>query len=313
MYVEKSGLGPTDGARVHVHTDGEVEVITGGASVGQGFETVIAQVCAQTLGTDYRRVRVVHGRTDRIEYGIGAHATRATVMTANATAIAAARVRSKALDMAAQLLQVDAAALTIVDGNVVRAAQGGPDISLGDLAHHLRPVSQTRGDRDPGLAADGWFNTAHMTYPYGVQIAVVTIDPGTGAVRVEKMLVAFDVGRAINPMLVRGQLVGGYAQGLGGALFEEFQYDDRGQPLSVTFADYLIPTAHEIPDVDVMIVEDAPSNNPLGIKGAGEGGIAGAGAVLASAVDDALGGGGLITRLPITPQFLKAMIDRQRG
>src|SRR6185312_6188042 len=150
MYVEKSGLGPTDGARVNVHANGEVEVITGGASVGQGFETVIAQVCAETLGVDYRRVRVIHGRTDRIEYGIGAHATRATVMTANATAVAAAKVRAKALDMAAQLLQVDAAALTIVDGNVVRAVQGGPSISLGDLAHHLRPTSQTRGERDPG-------------------------------------------------------------------------------------------------------------------------------------------------------------------
>jgi len=151
-----------------------------------------------------------------------------------------------------------------------------------------------------------------MTYPYGVQIAQVRIDPGTGAVAVEKMLIAFDVGRAINPMLVRGQLVGGFAQGLGGALFEEFQYDDRGQPLSVTFADYLMPTAHDVPAVDVLITEDAPSTcNPLGIKGAGEGGIAGVGAVIASAVDDALGGRGLITKLPITPQTIKAIIDGQ--
>jgi carbon-monoxide dehydrogenase large subunit/6-hydroxypseudooxynicotine dehydrogenase subunit gamma len=314
MYVEKSGLGPTDGARVNVHADGEVEVITGGASVGQGFETVIAQVCAQTLGVDYRRVRVIHGRTDRIEYGIGAHATRATVMTANATAVAAAKVRAKALDMAAQLLQADAAQLTIVNGQVVRADGGGATVDLGALAHHLRPVSPTRGGRDPGLAADGWFTTKHMTYPYGVQIAAVKLDPGTGAVKIEKMLIAFDVGRAINPMLVRGQLVGGFAQGLGGALFEEFQYDDRGQPLSVTFADYLIPTAHEIPAVDVMIAEDAPSTcNPLGIKGAGEGGVAAVGAVIASAVDDALGGKGLITQIPITPQMVKAIIDQQSG
>jgi CO/xanthine dehydrogenase Mo-binding subunit len=109
MYVEKSGLGPIDGVRVHVHASGEVEVITGGASVGQGFETVVAQVCAETLGTDYRNVRVVHGRTDRIEYGIGAHATRATVMTTNATAVAADKVKAKALDMAAQLLQSEGA------------------------------------------------------------------------------------------------------------------------------------------------------------------------------------------------------------
>jgi aerobic carbon-monoxide dehydrogenase large subunit len=310
MFVEKSGLGPTDGARINVHTNGQVEVITGGASVGQGFETVIAQVCAETLGIDYRQVRVVHGRTDRIEHGLGAHATRATVMTANATAVAADKVRAKALDMAAQLLQEDTSTLTIANGNVVRTDGVGASISLGDLAHHLSPASSTRGDRDPGLAAEGWFTAAHMTYPYGVHIAMVKIDSGTGAVHIEKMIIAFDVGRAINPTLVRGQLVGGFAQGLGGALFEEFHYDDSGQPLSVTFADYLIPTANEVPEVDVLLAQDARSKfNPLGIKGAGEGGVAAVGAVIASAVDDALGGKGLISRLPITPRVIKAIID----
>jgi len=311
MYVEKSGLGPVDGVRINVDATGTVEVITGGASIGQGFETVIAQVCAETLGVDYRRIRVVHGRTDRIEYGIGAHATRATVMTANATHVAAGKVKAKALDMAAQLLQTEAARLDIVDGEVrLRDGAGGPSLSLGEIAQHLRPVSPTRGERDPGLAAEGWFTTKHMTYPYGVQVAVVKIDDGTGAVLIEKMMIAFDVGRAINPALVRGQLVGGFAQGLGGALFEEFQYDERGQPLSVTFADYLLPTVKDVPEIDILIAEDAPSAcNPLGIKGAGEGGIAGAGAVIASAIDDALGGKGLITRLPVTPQRLKALID----
>ena len=310
MYVEKSGLGPTDGVRIHVHPGGDVEVVTGGASVGQGFETVMAQVCADGLGVNYRDVRVVHGRTDRIEYGIGAHATRATVMTANATAVAAANVRTKALDMAAQLLQTDASALTIREGHIVRSDGTGVAMTLSDIVHHLRPASGTRGSREPGLCADGWFTTAHMTYPYGVQLALVKLDPGTGAVQIEKLLIAFDIGCAINPALVRGQLVGGFAQGLGGALFEEFQYDDRGQPLCVTFADYLIPTAYEMPQVDVLITEDAPSEcNPLGIKGAGEGGIAAGGAVIASAVDDALGGNGDITKLPITPRTVKSLLD----
>jgi CO/xanthine dehydrogenase Mo-binding subunit len=160
------------------------------------------------------------------------------------------------------------------------------------------------------LAAEGWFETKHMTYPYGVQLAQVKIDVGTGRIHIEKMLIAFDVGRAINPMLVRGQLVGGFAQGLGGALLEEFQYDERGQPLSVTFADYLLPTVHDIPEVDVLVTEDAPSTcNPLGIKGAGEGGVAAVGAVIASAVDDALGDKGLITQLPITPQAIVALME----
>jgi carbon-monoxide dehydrogenase large subunit/6-hydroxypseudooxynicotine dehydrogenase subunit gamma len=310
MYVEKSGLGPSDGARVSVDSGGAVEVVTGGASVGQGFETVMAQVCAQTLGVDYRRVRVVHGRTDRIEYGIGAHASRATVMTANAVAVAAGKVRAKALDFASQLLQTDVRHLDIADGQVVRVDGAGPSIGMASLAEHLRPASSTRGGREPGLSAEGWFETAHQTYPYGVQIAVVTIDASTGGVTVEKMLIAYDCGRAINPMLVEGQLVGGFAQGLGGALFEEFQYDDRGQPLSVTFADYLLPTAREIPHIDVLLTEDAPSClNPLGIKGAGEGGIAGVGAVIASAVEDAIGTPGVITELPITPQRLKRILD----
>jgi carbon-monoxide dehydrogenase large subunit len=311
MYVEKSGLGPIDGVRIHVHDSGDVEVITGGASVGQGFETVVAQICADKLGVDYRKVRVIHGQTDRVDYGIGAHATRATVMTGNATAIAAEKVRAKALDMASQLLQADPGHLAIVDGKIVRSE--APDeslMTLGEIANHLRPTSKTRGERDPGLGAEGWFNAAHMTYPYGVQIALVTIDRGTGGVTIEKMLIAFDVGRAVNPVLVRGQIVGGFAQGLGGAMFEEFQYDERGQPLSVTFADYLMPTAHEIPKVDVLITEDAPSTtNPLGIKGAGEGGIAGVGAAIASAVDDALGDIATVTSLPIKPQWLKAAID----
>jgi carbon-monoxide dehydrogenase large subunit/6-hydroxypseudooxynicotine dehydrogenase subunit gamma len=313
MFVEKSGLGPTDGARVNVDTNGGVEVVTGGASVGQGFETVMAQVCAETLGVDYRRVRVVHGRTDRIEFGIGAHASRATVMTANAVAVAAAKVRAKALDLAAQLLQTEARRLDIVDGEVVRTeVAGGPSISLASLAHHLRPASPTRGGRDPGLTAEGWFDTAHQTYPYGVQVALVTIDADTGAVVVEKMLIAYDCGRAINPMLVHGQLVGGFVQGLGGALFEEFQYDERGQPLSVTFADYLLPTARDVPDVDVLLTEDAKSRwNPLGIKGAGEGGIAAVGAVIASAVEDAIQVPGAITELPITPQRLKRILDER--
>jgi aerobic carbon-monoxide dehydrogenase large subunit len=311
MYVEKSGLGPSDGARIHVHSSGDVEVITGGASVGQGFETVIAQVCSERLGVDYRKVRVVHGRTDRFEYGVGAHAARATVMTANAVAVAADKVRAIALDMAAQLLQTDPAGLMIVGGSIVRPpALDDPLIGLGDIANQLRPNSPSRGARSPGLSAEGWFDVSRMTYPYGVQIAVVAIDRGTGAVRIERMLIAYDIGRAINPMLVRGQLVGGLVQGLGGALLEEFQYDDSGQPLSVTFADYLLPTVRDMPPIDVLLTEDAPSpSNQLGIKGAGEGGIAGVGAVIASAVDDALGDIATITQLPIRPQLLKTLID----
>ena len=141
-------------------------------------------------------------------------------------------------------------------------------------------------------------------------MAVVRVDRETGHVKVEKFFLAYDIGRAVNPMLVEGQLAGGFAQGLGGALYEEFVYDDQGQPQSVTFADYLMPTLAEIPDLDMLVTEDAPSaRNPRGIKGAGEAGITGVGAAIAAAIDDAIGRPGAITRLPVTPERMKRILD----
>jgi aerobic carbon-monoxide dehydrogenase large subunit len=313
MFVEKSGLGPSDGVKVTVEANGNVEVVTGGASLGQGFETVMAQICAETLGVDYRRITVVHGQTNRIAHGIGAHATRATVMTGSATHVAALKVRALALEVAAQFLQATSEELTIVDGRVIRSGMpAGPSLDLGEIARKLAPGSRLLNGNEPGLAAEGWFHTEHMTYPYGVHVAVVAIDRGTGRVAVEKYLIAYDVGRAVNPMLVEGQLVGGLAQGLGGALSEEFRYDARGEPLSVTLADYLVPALRDVPTVDVLLTQDAPSpRNPLGLKGAGEGGVNAVGAAIASAIDDALGQPGAVVALPVTPARVKSLLDRQ--
>jgi aerobic carbon-monoxide dehydrogenase large subunit len=314
MFVEKSGLGPTDGVKISIDTSGMVDVLTGGASLGQGFETVMAQVAADALGVDYRRCRVTHGQTDRIPFGIGAHASRATVMTASATHVAALNVRRKALAFAAELLQASPEALDIVAGEVVRKdgkmdGKSGPSISLAAIAQNLSPTSKARGDRDPGLTAEGWFTTAHQVYPYGSHVAVVRIDPETGGVAIERYWIAYDIGRAINPALVHGQIVGGYAQGLGGALFEEFTYSERGDPLAVTFADYLLPALHEVRAPDVLLEQDYTSPlNPLGIKGAGESGITAVGATIASAIDDAIGIPGAVRELPVTPQRLKRLL-----
>jgi carbon-monoxide dehydrogenase large subunit/6-hydroxypseudooxynicotine dehydrogenase subunit gamma len=312
IFVEKGGLGPLDGTRVTVDAGGSVELVTGGSAVGQGFATAMAQICAETLGVDYRRVRVVAGQTDRIQYGIGAHASRASVMTGSATHAAALKVRAKALEMAAALLQAAPDDLDIVDGAVVhRDRRLGPSIGLGDIARHLAPDSPTLGERDPGLSAEGWFRADHMTYPFGVQIGVVRVDGETGQAVVERFLLGYDIGRSINPMLVEGQLVGGFAQGLGGALYEEFCYDARGEPLSVTLADYLLPTAEATPCVEVLVTEDAPSPlNPLGIKSVGEGGINGVGAVIAAAIDEAIGLPLGVTRLPATPQRIKGLVRK---
>jgi CO/xanthine dehydrogenase Mo-binding subunit len=289
-----------------------VEVISGAASVGQGMETVIAQICADALGVDYRKIRVTHGQTDRIEKGMGAFASRVTVMTGEATRIAASALKAKAIEVASEMLQTPADMLDVVEGEVVRIdAASGPSVELGAIARALSPDSPLRHGRTPGLSAEGWFHSNHMNYPYGVHIAVTRIDKDTGAVGIERYLVAYDVGKAVNPMLIEGQIVGGCAQGIGGTLLEEFLYDERGEPLSVTFADYLMPTVREMPTVDVLICEDAPSPlNPMGLKGAGEGGANAVGAAIAAAVDDALGAHGAVTELPITPQRLRRLIRR---
>jgi len=230
------------------------------------------------------------------------------VMTGEATRIAASALREKVLRAAAELLQAPESSLDIRNGEISRVdVVGGPSIRLCDVARAL--ASRSEREETPGLTAEGTFRTDHMTYPYGVNIALVRVDADMGEVKVERFLVAYDIGKAVNPMLVEGQLAGGAVQGLGGALFEEFTYDERGEPLAVTFADYLIPTAHEAPPIEVMITEDAPSPlNSLGLKGAGEGGANAVGAAIAAAIDDALAMPGAVTELPITPQRLRKIL-----
>ncbi len=300
MFVEKSGLGPFDKVRIDIAPSGGVEVVTGVASIGQGVETAMAQIAADTLGVDYADITVVHGQTNRIDKGLGAFASRVTVMCGEATRMAAAKLREQALTAAAPLMQTAADTLDIVDGEIVRKGGTGPSMALSALAAQIN-----------GLSADAEFASSHMVYPYGAQVVQLKIDTETGGVAIERYLIAFDIGRAVNPMLVEGQIVGGLAQGIGGALFEEFLYGENGEPLSVTFADYLMPTAHEIPQAEVILSEDAPSPlNTYGFKGAGEGGINPVGAAIASAIDDALQKPGAVTQLPITPQRLKVLMAR---
>jgi len=303
FFVEKSGLGPYAGARVEVDEAGCVRVVTGAASVGQGVETVIAQICGEVLGVGLEAISVVHGQTDQMAYGLGAFASRVTVMTGSAAHRAAVGLRDRIAEAAAELLEADPADLELAGGRVQVAGAPAKSLSLGEVAAAAAPGRPGAARGRPGLVCEDWFETTHMTYPYGFHAAVVRIDADTGRAAVERYLVAYDVGRAVNPMLVEGQVVGGAAQGIGGALLEEFAYDGGGQPLAASFMDYLLPTAAETPPVEVLVTEDAPSPlNPLGVKGAGEGGAAACGAAVASAIDDALGRPGSVRSLPATPE-----------
>lgn len=312
FFVEKSGIGPIEGARISVDTSGLVTVTCGASSVGQGVDTVLAQVAAETLDIPHDRIRIVRGRTDQFQYGRGAFATRLSVMAGSAVANAAEALRDKAFRAAADEFRVSAEELELVGGEVRVIGDPDQSLSLGQIVGLLEPLRAVERKEAPGLVADGWFSTDHMTYPYGLHAAVVRIDAGTGQTVVERYLVGYDVGRALNPTLVEGQITGGVAQGLGGAIYEEFLYSDDGTPLCTTFMDYLIPTAHEVPPIDVLVTEDAPSPlNPLGVKGAGEGGTTAVAAAIASAVDDALQQPGAITSVPIRPQLVHDLATSQ--
>lgn len=312
FFVEKSGLGPFDRVEIRVDATGSVRVITGAASIGQGVETTIAQICADTLGVDIDTVTVSHGQTDEIPDGMGAFASRVTVMTGTATYMAARELRDRALRHAGELLEAAPDDLVIREGVVqITGSPHSPGLKLGDIAAALeRNGARESGD---GLSSEQTFTTQHMTYPYGLHAAIVRVDPEIGGVTLERYVVAYDVGRAVNPMLVEGQIVGGIAQGVGGALLEEFVYDEDAQPLAATFMDYLIPTGTEMPHAEVLLSEDAPSPlNPLGVKGSGEGGVTAAGAAIAAAIDDAIGVPGAITRLPVSPMRLRAILADTR-
>jgi carbon-monoxide dehydrogenase large subunit/6-hydroxypseudooxynicotine dehydrogenase subunit gamma len=315
MFVEKSGLGPQETADVTVSKSGTVHVFSGGTSVGQGIETVLAQIAADALGVDPLVVRVVAGDTAAQPFGAGSWASRSTVVGGTAVHQAATAVRERAVQLAARMLEAAEEDLEVRDGSI--GVRGDPNarVTLAAVARAAGPAGGYLADGEPaGLSARRRFEVARMTYPYGVHAAVVEVDVGTGRVRVLRYLVAYEVGRAINPMLVEGQLIGGVAQGIGGALFEEFSYDDAGQPQAVTLIEYRMPTAAEIPPVDVLLAQDAPSpGNPLGVMGAGEGGVNAVGAAVANAVRDALGLAGGIGQLPLTPARVRALAGRGEG
>jgi carbon-monoxide dehydrogenase large subunit len=308
--VEKSGLGPWETARVLVDGSGNVVVYTGVPSVGQGVETIFAQVCADALGVRYEDVTVRWGDTEMLPDGIGAFASRGTVMGANAVVRAAERVRRKVLATAARELEADPLDLEIRDGAVAVRGVADRALSLREVARAAVTTRALATGREPGLEALEYYQQEQMTYGHGLHLAVVEIDVETGTPTILRYVIAYDIGRSINPMLVEGQILGGLAQGLGAALHEELSYDEDGQLAAGTLMEYHIPAAGDMPPVELWIREaDRSRVNPLGVKGAGEDGIVAAGAAVANAVADALGPFGVdITALPIRPARVRELI-----
>ena len=233
---------------------------------------------------------------------MGAFASRVSVMTGSAVHIASEKLRGQILEVFREISGIDVGSL-VAEGGVVRSPSGSStEMTFAQIIQRAPMEFLETGSRGKCLVVRSEFNTSHMTYPYGIHLVVARVDRGLAAVTLERMVVAYDVGRSINPLLVEGQIVGGAAQGIGGALLEEFVYDDEVQPLATSFMDYLMPTVTEIPDVEVIVREDAPSRTiPLGIMGAGEGGITGVGAAVANAIEDALDGTASVDYLPVSP------------
>ncbi len=322
-YVEGTGVGPYEGAHVVIESSGKVKVATGLTTQGQGHFTSFAQIAADELGVGLDDVEVVTGDTRRFGYAVGTFASRAAVMSGNAIAIASRKVRAKALRLAGDALEADPGDLEIVDG-VVRV-KGSPHSSIplstvAVLSNPLRyafdeaskaatqfavgdasapPVAD---DEEPGLEGTGYYSPTQSTFANGMHAVVVETDPDTAEIHVLRYCVVHDCGPLINPLIVEGQVHGGVAQGIGGALYERMEYDENGQLLNASFMDFLMPYASEIPHIEIDHLETPSPLNPLGIKGAGEAGVIPSAAVFAAAIEEAEGFP--IRRMPISPSEL---------
>jgi carbon-monoxide dehydrogenase large subunit len=306
-YVKPTGRGPFETGLVRIGTSGKVSVYTGGVAMGQGFHTAMAQICADQLGVSPKDVTVIAGDTDTVSMGIGGFASRLSVCAGSSIHLAAVDVRHKVLRIAANLLEASAEDLELIDGKVF--VKGVPGMSIGfaeiaDAVAGIPGVSLPEGI-SAGLEAEANFQPENVTYANGAHAAEVEVDPGTGAVKITRYVVVHDSGRLINPMLVDGQVQGGVTLGVGHALFEWMIYDDAGQPQTTNLAEYLVPTAPEVPHYQIIHQVSPTDRNPIGVKGVGECGVMSAAPSVISAIENALEPFGVrIDRYPITPVML---------
>ena len=313
-YVEGTAIGPFEGAHVKLDLTGRVQVATGAVNSGQGHETAFAQVAADTLGVPLDWVTVTGGDTAAVPFGVGTFASRSGVTAGNSIADAAREVRGKLVAAAATLLEAAPDDVEIDDGKAFVRGAPGSAVDLGKVVQASIPTFAKPGVAPPDFEASAYHHVPTVTYASAVHVAQVEVDRGTGYVRLLRYVVAHDCGKVINPTIVEGQVHGGVAQGVGGALFEEMAYDGEGQLLTGTLMDYLVPSATDLPPIDTVHLEYPSPRNPLGMKGLGEGGAISPPAAIANAIDDALSPLGVrITETPASPARVLASIETARA
>ncbi|MFQ5751023.1 MAG: aerobic carbon-monoxide dehydrogenase large subunit [bacterium] len=310
-YVEGTGIGPYEGARVTVDASGTVNVATGVGTQGQGHFTSFAQIVADQLGVDVKNVRVVTGDTREFNWGTGTFASRGAVVAGNAIHAAALAVRKKILKLASEMLEVSSADLELEGGKVYVKGVPQKAITLGELAVQANPLrGAVKPGTEPGLESTAYFGPERGSTANGVHAMIVEVDPQTMMITIKRYIVVHDCGKVINPMILEGQIHGGVAQGIGNAFYEQLVYDENGQLLNASFMDYLLPTATDVPEIETDHVETPSPLNPLGIKGAGEAGAIPVGPLLAQAIENALSDYNLeLCEIPLSPNRLFELVQ----
>ncbi len=310
-YVEGTGIGPYEGARVQVQSSGRVSVATGIGTQGQGHFTSFAQIVADQVGVDVTEVDLVTGDTDQFHWGADTFASRGAVVAGNAINEAAKDVRQKILKLASDVLEAAEEDIELRDGKVM--VKGVPDkaILLGELAQQANPMrGAVKPGTEPGLEATNYFGPEYGATAAGVHAMIVEVDPDTLDVTIQKYVVVHDCGAVINPLILDGQIHGGVAQGIGNAFYEQIIYNDEGQLLTGSFMDYLLPTSLDVPPIEIGHEVTLSPLNPLGIKGAGEAGAIPTGPLFAQAVEDALNIAGFeIKEIPLKPSRLWELVQ----
>ena len=315
-YVEGTGIGPYEGAKIQVQANGKVSLATGIGTQGQGHFTVFAQIAADQLGVNVGDVDVVTGDTDQFYWGAGTFASRGAVVAGNAVNEAAKVVRQKILRLAAEHFECAEEDLEIANGRVSVVGVPGQAVTLGALALKANPMrGAVRPGTEPGLESTQYFGPSGGATAAGAHAMIVEVDPQTFTLEVHKYVVVHDCGTVINPLILAGQIHGGVAQGIGNAFYEQLVFDEEGQLLNASLADYLLPTALEVPRMEIGHTVTPSPLNPLGIKGAGEAGAIPVGPLFAQAIEDALGllqQNIELNEIPLSPNRLFELTTKRR-